>query len=62
MHGFALNVNVDLDYFNNIIPCGLANNIVTSLNKELNYNNADINKVKNDLKICFSEAFESEFI
>ena len=62
MHGFALNVNVDLDYFNNIIPCGLANNIVTSLNKELNHNNADINKVKNDLKICFSEAFESEFI
>ena len=62
MHGFALNVNVDLDYFNNIIPCGLANNIVTSLNKELNHNNADINKVKDDLKICFSEAFESEFI
>ena len=62
MHGFALNVNVDLDYFNDIIPCGLANNIVTSLNKELNHNNADINKVKDDLKICFSEAFESEFI
>jgi len=62
MHGFALNVNVDLDYFNNIIPCGLTNNIVTSLNKELNHNNADINKVKDDLKICFSEAFESEFI
>ena len=62
MHGFALNVNVDLDYFNNIIPCGLTNNIVTSLNKELKHNNADINKVKDDLKICFSEAFESEFI
>ena len=62
MHGFALNVNVDLDYFNNIIPCGLTNNIVTSINKELNHNNADINKVKDDLKICFSEAFESEFI
>ena len=62
MHGFALNVNVNLDYFNNIIPCGLTNNIVTSLNKELNHNNADINKVKDDLKICFSEAFESEFI
>ena len=36
MHGFALNVNVDLDYFNNIIPCGLTDNVVTSLNKELN--------------------------
>ena len=36
MHGFALNVNVDLDYFNNIIPCGLTDNVVTSVNKELN--------------------------
>ena len=36
MHGFALNVNVDLDYFNNIIPCGLTDNVVTSINKELN--------------------------
>ena len=35
MHGFALNVDVNLEYFNNIIPCGLANNIVTSLKKEL---------------------------
>ena len=34
MHGYALNVNVDLNYFNNIIPCGLANNIVTSISNE----------------------------
>ena len=42
MHGFALNVNVDLDYFNNIIPCGLTDNVVTSVNKELNQSEADI--------------------
>ena len=62
MHGFALNVDVNLDYFNNIIPCGLANNIVTSLNKELGDDNIDINKVKDDLKTSFSTSFKSEFI
>jgi lipoyl(octanoyl) transferase len=35
MHGFALNVNTDLDYFNYIIPCGISNKQVTSLQKEL---------------------------
>ena len=62
MHGFALNVNVDLDYFNNIIPCGLTDNVVTSVNKELNQSEADINEIKNILKSCFSETFNSEFI
>ena len=62
MHGFALNVDVNLDYFNNIIPCGLANNIVTSLNKELGNDHIDINKVKDDLKTSFSTSFKSEFI
>ena len=62
MHGFALNVNVDLDYFNNIIPCGLTDNVVTSLNKELNQSEADITEIKNVLKSCFSETFNSEFI
>ncbi|MFP5042439.1 lipoyl(octanoyl) transferase LipB [Parasediminibacterium sp. JCM 36343] len=36
MHGFALNVNTNLSYFDNIIPCGIANKQVTSLQKELN--------------------------
>ena len=62
MHGFALNVNVDLDYFNNIIPCGLTDNVVTSINKELNQSEADITEIKNVLKSCFSETFNSEFI
>jgi len=62
MHGFALNVNVDLDYFNNIIPCGLSDNIVTSMNKELNITEMDIKKTKEALKSCFSKTFNSEFI
>lgn len=35
MHGFALNVNTNLDYFNYIIPCGIYNKTVTSIEKEL---------------------------
>ena len=35
MHGFAFNVNTDLGYFNHIIPCGINNKAVTSLEKEL---------------------------
>lgn len=35
MHGFAFNVNAHLDYFNNIIPCGIPDKAVTSLDKEL---------------------------
>lgn len=35
MHGFALNVNTDLDYFDNIVPCGISDKQVTSLEKEL---------------------------
>lgn len=37
MHGFALNVNTDLDYFNYIVPCGIQNKQVTSLRRELGY-------------------------
>ena len=35
MHGFALNVNTDLDYFNYIVPCGITDKAVTSMQKEL---------------------------
>jgi len=37
MHGFALNVNTDLTYFNNIVPCGITDKAVTSLKQELGY-------------------------
>jgi lipoyl(octanoyl) transferase len=62
MHGFALNVNVDLNYFNNIIPCGLANNIVTSISNEKNMQEIDIINIKQSLKKNFSEVFKADFI
>jgi lipoyl(octanoyl) transferase len=37
MHGFALNVNVDLNYFNFIAPCGIQNKKVTSIQNELGH-------------------------
>ena len=62
MHGFALNVNVDLNYFNNIIPCGLANNIVTSISNEKKTKTVDVLKIKELLKKNFLEVFQAEFI
>ena len=62
MHGFALNVNVDLDYFNNIIPCGLSDHAVTSMKNELNQSDINIEGVKDLLKNHFSKTFNSEFI
>ena len=62
MHGFALNVNVDLNYFSNIIPCGLANNIVTSMSNEKKSKKVDVLKIKELLKKNFLEVFQAEFI
>ena len=62
MHGFALNVNVELDYFNNIIPCGLTDNIVTSMSNELDKSEINIDEVKVVLKNSFSRTFDSKFI
>jgi lipoyl(octanoyl) transferase len=61
MHGFALNVNTDLSYFDNIIPCGIQNKKVTSLEKELGYK-VDYAEVKDRLKRNFEKVFESELI
>jgi lipoyl(octanoyl) transferase len=62
MHGFALNVNVDLNYFNNIIPCGLANNIVTSISNEKKIKTVDVLKIKELLKRNFLDVFQAKFI
>ncbi len=56
MHGFALNVNTDLSYFNNIIPCGIQNKQVTSIEKELGAK-ADYDEVKKILKLNFEKVF-----
>lgn len=61
MHGFAFNVNTDLSYFNHIIPCGIMNKQVTSLEKELGYKQ-DMQEVKEKLKRNFEEVFNSELM
>jgi lipoyl(octanoyl) transferase len=59
MHGFALNVNVDLGYFDNIVPCGIQDKAVTSLNVELGQKEVDIEEVKVKLKKHFFQLFEA---
>ena len=61
MHGFGFNVNSDLNYFSNIIPCGIQNKAVTSMEKELG-KKVDINQVKEKIKIYFSELFDCNLI
>lgn len=57
MHGFALNVNTDLGYFNHIIPCGIQNKKVTSLKEELG-REVSMNEVKERLVKAFVEVFD----
>ncbi|MFN4026627.1 MAG: lipoyl(octanoyl) transferase LipB [Flavobacterium sp.] len=61
MHGFALNVNADLGYFDNIIPCGIRGKAVTSMQVELNQL-VDEEEVKIKIQKHFSSLFESTFI
>ena len=60
MHGFAFNVNTNLSYFNNIIPCGIINKGVTSLKKELN-TVVDIEDVVLKIQNNFKDLFEVTF-
>lgn len=62
MHGFAFNVNADLGYFDNIVPCGIIEKAVTSLNVELGKVKVDEEEVKQKLLKHFSALFEAEFI
>ncbi len=59
MHGFAFNVNTDLSYFNHIIPCGIQNKQVTSLQKELGMV-VNLEEVKQRIKKNFAACFDAE--
>lgn len=63
MHGFAFNINTNLNHFNNIIPCGIVDDdkIVTSLAKELG-RNIPIDEVKQKLKQHFASLFGFDFV
>ena len=62
MHGFALNVNADLGYFDLMIPCGIKGKAVTSLNVELGKKEVDMDEVKEKLLKHFSQLFEAEIL
>jgi lipoyl(octanoyl) transferase len=59
MHGLALNVNTDLDYFKNVIPCGIDDKDVTSMQRELG-RNVDINEIKKIFTHHISVLFDME--
>jgi lipoyl(octanoyl) transferase len=61
MHGWAFNVNADLDYFNNIIPCGINDKAVTSLNKELGHD-VDMQDIKQKIKYHFCNLFHATLV
>ena len=61
MHGWGFNVNSDLNYFTNIVPCGIQDKAVTSLQKELGQP-VNMTEIKEKLKKHFSSLFECELI
>lgn len=60
MHGFAFNVNADLGYFDQIIPCGIKGKAVTSLNVELGKREVSLQEVQEKLIKHFAVVFEAE--
>ena len=62
MHGFALNVNVNLGYFDHIIPCGIKGKAVTSLHVELGVNQVDEAELKQKIAKHFKSLFCCEFL
>ena len=61
MHGFALNVNTDLSHFEYIVPCGIQEKAVTSLEKELG-RKVDYNEVKQKIKFHFEKVFDCDLV
>ena len=61
MHGFAFNVNVDLNYFKNIVPCGIDDKDVTSMQRELGYA-LDMEEVKAKLKNHIASLFKMDLV
>ncbi len=62
MHGFAFNVNTDLGYFDHMIPCGIQDKAVTSLNVELGKAEVDVEEVKQKLLRHFEGLFEADLV
>lgn len=62
MHGFAFNVNANLGYFDNIIPCGIKEKAVTSLNVELGVATVSMEEIKQKLIKHFTFLFEANLI
>ena len=61
MHGFAFNVNCELSYFGNIIPCGIVDKSVTSMQKELG-REVDMQEVQHKLKGHLKKLFDFQFV
>jgi len=61
MHGFALNINTDLSYFDNIIPCGIKGKGVTSMQKEIG-DQIFFEKVILKIKLNFENIFEAKLV
>lgn len=61
MHGFSLNVNSDLNYFNNIIPCGIKDKGVTSIKDILNQE-VDILELKEKIIENFQKNFDANLV
>lgn len=61
MHGIGFNVNSDLDYFKNIVPCGIDDKAVTSMQKELG-KPVDLQEVKSRLKVHLAQLFDYQYL